>query len=167
MDNLNLLHVIFRFQIETAIRLQVQCESALTEPYVAHVIAEVVGTGACTALFVGNSMVIRDLDMYAKGSVTSTGDSIYTTDFLQQGFHGIAVAGNRGASGIDGLLSAAIGFSIGSEKRVRAVWFWPKSCLWLLAFDLLPIIFFLNKISRSLGTKLLLQSDSLFNLVSS
>ncbi|XP_078167049.1 protein PHYLLO, chloroplastic-like isoform X2 [Carex rostrata] len=104
--------------IETEIRFQVQCESALTEPYVAHVISEVVASGAHPALFVGNSMVLRDLDMYAKGSVTSTTDSIYTTNYLQQGLHGIPVAGNRGASGIDGLLSTAIGFSIGSEKRV-------------------------------------------------
>jgi isochorismate synthase / 2-succinyl-5-enolpyruvyl-6-hydroxy-3-cyclohexene-1-carboxylate synthase / 2-succinyl-6-hydroxy-2,4-cyclohexadiene-1-carboxylate synthase / o-succinylbenzoate synthase len=93
-------------------------------------ISEVVGAGACTAFFVGNSMVIRDLDMYAQGSVTSTSGNIYTTDFLQQGFHAVPVAGNRGASGIDGLLSTAIGFSIGSGKRVCAVWSGPKSCLW-------------------------------------
>lgn len=115
---MDLLHLIFCFQIETEIRFQVQSESALTEPYVAHVISEVVATGARPALFVGNSMVLRDLDMYAKGSITSSSDSIYTADYLQQGFHGIPVAGNRGASGIDGLLSTAIGFSIGSEKRV-------------------------------------------------
>ncbi|KAJ4798965.1 2-succinyl-5-enolpyruvyl-6-hydroxy-3-cyclohexene-1-carboxylate synthase [Rhynchospora pubera] len=104
--------------IEREIGLQIQSDSALTEPYVAHAIAEVVGTGASTALFVGNSMVIRDLNMYAKGSVTSSNDSIYATDYLQQGFHGIPVAANRGASGIDGLVSTVIGFSVGSQKRV-------------------------------------------------
>lgn len=137
-------HLIFCFQIETEIRFQVHCESTLTEPYVAHVISEVVASGARPALFVGNSMVLRDLDMYAKGSITSTSDSIYTANYLQQGFHGIPVAGNRGASGIDGLLSTAIGFSIGSEKRV------PYFLSLVIGFYFASNNIFLNKIIEEL-----------------
>lgn len=86
----------------------------LTEPYVAHIIGEI--SRGEVALFLGNSMVIRDVDMYGRGWVKSAANNIHLNN--RQGFHGIQVAGNRGASGIDGLLSTAIGFAIGSNKKV-------------------------------------------------
>ncbi|KAA8532823.1 hypothetical protein F0562_033059 [Nyssa sinensis] len=96
----------------------VRSEYYLTEPYVAYVIPR---TLRCeTAIFVGNSMAIRDADMYGCNWAKCT-HSIATMlgpEFL---CHWIQVAGNRGASGIDGLLSTAIGFSVGCNKRVLCV----------------------------------------------
>lgn len=95
---------------------QIHSKSSLTEPYVAHVIGETLYGGA--TMFVGNSMVIRDLDMFGKGwaDYTTDGNSVMTHHFPD--FIGTIVAGNRGASGIDGLLSTAIGFAVGSNKHV-------------------------------------------------
>lgn len=55
-------------------------------------------------LFLGNSMPIRDWDMYAA-----------MTGGWQE------VGANRGASGIDGLVAAAAGFAVGLEKPVTLV----------------------------------------------
>ncbi|EIE27179.1 Thiamin diphosphate-binding protein, partial [Coccomyxa subellipsoidea C-169] len=89
----------------------------LTEPHVARELSKVLPTG--TGLFLGNSMPIRDMDMYAapsdrqdnpsqQGSVTSSGI-------------GAAVAANRGASGIDGVMSAAAGFAYGLSRGATLV----------------------------------------------
>lgn len=95
---------------------QIHSKWSLTEPYVAHVIGESLHGDAI--MFVGNSMVIRDLDMFGKGwtDYTSNGNSLMMHHFPE--FVSILVAGNRGASGIDGLLSTAIGFAVGSNKHV-------------------------------------------------
>lgn len=71
-----------------------------------------------SALFVGNSMAIRDVDMYGRNWTTCTptvADIMLNSEFPHQW---IRVAGNRGASGIDGLLSTAIGFAVGCNKHV-------------------------------------------------
>ncbi|XP_072992961.1 protein PHYLLO, chloroplastic isoform X2 [Typha latifolia] len=98
------------------IAFQLQSELLLTEPYVAHVIGETLDNDA--AIFVGNSMVIRDLDMYGRGWLKSANNREHLLSYNDPFFHGIQVAGNRGASGIDGLLSTAIGFAVGCNKRV-------------------------------------------------
>ncbi|XP_020571316.1 protein PHYLLO, chloroplastic [Phalaenopsis equestris] len=99
------------------ISFQIYSESSLTEPFVAHLLGEVLEGD--TALFIGNSMVIRDLDMYGKGWLKP-----YSSSFLHERSCSLAflrVSGNRGASGIDGLLSSSIGFAVGSKKRVVCV----------------------------------------------
>lgn len=70
------------------------------------------------ALFVGNGMVIRDMDMYGQSRTDFTDNvtSMLLNSRLQ--YQLIRIAGNRGASGIDGLLSTAVGFALGSNKQV-------------------------------------------------
>ncbi|KAK3004036.1 hypothetical protein RJ639_019334 [Escallonia herrerae] len=90
-------------------------DNSLTEPYVAHAIPEVLNCGS--SIFIGNSMPIRDANMYGSNWARCSHD---IPALLTSGLscHWIQVAGNRGASGIDGLLSTAIGFSVGCNKQV-------------------------------------------------
>ncbi|XRB14246.1 2-succinyl-5-enolpyruvyl-6-hydroxy-3-cyclohexene-1-carboxylic-acid synthase [Pseudoscourfieldia marina] len=76
----------------------------LSEPWVARYVTAKLPRGH--GLFLGNSMPIRDVEFYATpgqlgGGITSFGD---------------AVAANRGASGIDGVVSCAAGFAAGLER---------------------------------------------------
>lgn len=64
----------------------------IVEPLVARIVSDNLPAG--NGLFLGNSMPIRDMDMYSSSS-NNAGP--------------IMVAANRGASGIDGVLSTAIG----------------------------------------------------------
>jgi 2-succinyl-5-enolpyruvyl-6-hydroxy-3-cyclohexene-1-carboxylate synthase len=75
---------------------------AISEPFVARAVSRHIAPGSC--LFLGNSMPVRDMDMYA----VPDGPAILT-------------AGNRGASGIDGTLAAAAGFAAGAGRRGTVV----------------------------------------------
>lgn len=62
-------------------------------------------------------MTVRDADMYGSNWVQCTHSaSLLFSSGLP--CHWVEVTGNRGASGIDGLISTAIGFAVGCNKRV-------------------------------------------------
>lgn len=81
-----------------------EAKTELTEPWCARVISEAIAHPS--ALFIGNSMPIRDFDAFSSA----------TTNGMR-----IKVASNRGASGIDGLVSSGIGFGLGSGLDVTIV----------------------------------------------
>lgn len=100
----------------------INSEKSLTEPYVAQKIFETLRCGS--TLFFGNSMPIRDADMYGSNSAEcnhSDSDSLMLNAGLE--CHYVHVTSNRGASGIDGLISTAIGFAAGCNKRVSSILF--------------------------------------------
>ncbi|KAK9090962.1 hypothetical protein Sjap_024139 [Stephania japonica] len=101
------------------IALQIHANPSLTEPHVAQVISEALPINA--ALFFGNSMVIRDADMYGCGWVRTTMNCHIAMPSYNLEFLGTHATGNRGASGIDGLLSTAVGFAVGCNKKVFCV----------------------------------------------
>ena len=103
-------------QVEWEIQFQISAHYSLSEPEVAQVISEALSFDS--VLFLGNSMPIRDVDRYAYGW-SKCNDSVAAIPLnLQMPFYWTWTSGNRGASGIDGLLSSAVGFSVGCNKRV-------------------------------------------------
>ncbi|KAE9597953.1 putative 2-succinyl-5-enolpyruvyl-6-hydroxy-3-cyclohexene-1-carboxylic-acid synthase [Lupinus albus] len=105
--------------VDWEIQFQINAECSLTEPYVAHVISKALSSES--ALFLGNSMPIRDADMYGHSwSICSRSVTSVMLN-LDIPINLIRVAANRGASGIDGLLSTAIGFAVGCNKKVSFV----------------------------------------------
>lgn len=75
------------------------------DPFEGMVAARVVqGIPEGELLFVSNSMPVRDLDT-----------------FVLRSERGLTVLGNRGASGIDGIISTAVGASLATGKRVTAL----------------------------------------------
>lgn len=89
----------------------------MPQPRVARAVATRLPPG--WGLFLGNSMPIRDMDMYAwaprDDSATSPGASLTASG------PGVPVAANRGASGIDGVLSTAVGYAQGLGRGVTLV----------------------------------------------
>ena len=76
----------------------------LDEPTVARLVAAAAGGPPACGLFGASSMPIRDLDTFATPLPA-----------------GVAVAANRGASGIDGAVASAAGFAAGLERPVIAL----------------------------------------------
>jgi 2-succinyl-5-enolpyruvyl-6-hydroxy-3-cyclohexene-1-carboxylate synthase len=73
-------------------------QSALTEPFVARTVAAHAST-----LVVSSSMPVRDVEWYAKPR------------------DGLCVLANRGANGIDGMVSTAVGVAIGTGEHVTVL----------------------------------------------
>ncbi len=86
-------------KLDKAIEAFCRQDARLSEPAVARLVSQLIPGG--TGLFLANSMPIRDMDMYADFK----GLPVYT-------------AGNRGASGIDGLIASAAGYAQGLKAPV-------------------------------------------------
>eukprot|EP00887_Chlorella_sp_A99_P005642 scaffold1.g5642.t1 len=93
----------------------------LSEPQVARTLARALPPGE--GLFVGNSMPIRDLDMYAAPPAPSSQQqqAVKARQAVVPTGLGAPVAANRGASGIDGVLSTAAGFADGLGRGCTLV----------------------------------------------
>lgn len=89
-------------QVDTLIARHIDDHQGLTGPFVARCLSELIPTG--TALFVSNSMPIRDVDIYA-GPARSA----------------IQIGVNRGASGIDGIIATAVGFAEGTRRQTTVL----------------------------------------------
>ena len=79
-------------------------QSGLSEPVVARLAAAAAAGPPPAGLFAASSMPIRDLDAFATPLPP-----------------GVAVAANRGASGIDGAVASAAGFAAGLQRPVIAL----------------------------------------------
>ena len=77
-------------------------DTALTEPWVARAVARL--SPDRHGLFIGSSMPVRDLEMFGEPREKSP-----------------RVAGNRGASGIDGTLACAAGFTHGLGRAATVL----------------------------------------------
>ena len=73
---------------------------SLTEPHIARIVAQRLPRSH--ALYLGNSMPIRDIEMFSAAHVAESG-----------GYSGVPVGSSRGASGIDGVISASAAFAEG------------------------------------------------------
>ncbi len=80
------------------IEKNIESDNNLSEPFVARALSAMIPKNS--ALFLSNSMPVRDMELYSadKGSNPQIGL-------------------NRGASGIDGILSSSIGFALSSKKH--------------------------------------------------
>ncbi len=74
-------------------------DERLSEPGIARLVSQLIPEGQ--GLFLSNSMPIRDMGQYADANG-----------------HFVCVNGNRGASGIDGLIASAAGYARGLDKPV-------------------------------------------------
>ncbi len=81
-----------------AIEQALRQDNSLSEPFIARTVTQCAAVDSC--LFVASSMPIRDIDMFADPDGVS-----------------VPLGANRGASGIDGTVASAVGFSLGHNKR--------------------------------------------------
>lgn len=94
---------------QKSINEHIENHYCMSEAHVAKAISRYLPKG--DGLFVGNSMPIRDLDMFCS-------PRSYEMDAM---FPGCPIAANRGASGIDGVLSSAAGYADGLQRKCTLV----------------------------------------------
>lgn len=87
--------------VASAYATVVASESALTEPQVARIVSDAAPAGS--HVVVSSSMPVRDLEWYAPPR------------------RGVTVLANRGANGIDGVVSTAVGVGVASGKPVTVL----------------------------------------------
>ncbi|WP_309733719.1 2-succinyl-5-enolpyruvyl-6-hydroxy-3-cyclohexene-1-carboxylic-acid synthase [Chamaesiphon sp. OTE_75_metabat_556] len=80
----------------------------LTEPLIARTISELIPRQH--GLWVGNSMPIRDLDMYGVGKIDQENHP-----------ENLRIGANRGTSGIEGAIASATGFAVGLQAPATAI----------------------------------------------
>ncbi|MCP4641419.1 MAG: 2-succinyl-5-enolpyruvyl-6-hydroxy-3-cyclohexene-1-carboxylic-acid synthase [bacterium] len=97
-----LAHAVGVVDVDRLIEGFLGTHERLTEPGIARLVSAIMPTDH--ALMLGNSMPVRDMDMYASPKGPR-----------------VRVAANRGASGIDGLIATAAGFAHGQCAPVTAV----------------------------------------------
>ncbi len=90
--------------VQDAVRTCLGQESTLSEPLIASTLGEILPDREDTAIFVGNSMPVRYLDMYSG---------------LLHPF--TRIVSNRGASGIDGSIATAAGYARASGMHTIAL----------------------------------------------
>lgn len=95
LSQLNTLNEVVHQSVNTF----AQKQTSLNEPLVARLITQNITSSS--GLFISSSMPIRDVDMYA--------------DPYQRS---VPIGSNRGASGIDGVIATAAGFSTGLNKPI-------------------------------------------------
>eukprot|EP00181_Compsopogon_caeruleus_P004564 CAMPEP_0184685720 /NCGR_PEP_ID=MMETSP0312-20130426/19903_1 /TAXON_ID=31354 /ORGANISM="Compsopogon coeruleus, Strain SAG 36.94" /LENGTH=624 /DNA_ID=CAMNT_0027140081 /DNA_START=12 /DNA_END=1886 /DNA_ORIENTATION=- len=88
--------------IDPLLDKRIRADVLPTEPDILRLVAEY-SCRSGSPIFVGNSMPIRDLSLFAPSRAQ------------------MIVEANRGASGIDGVLSSAIGYSLGLQKSLILV----------------------------------------------
>jgi len=84
-------------KVQKIIDMNIESEKDINEVFVSRNISSLIPDKSC--LFLSNSMPVRDMELYGQ----STGKEIF-------------IGTNRGVSGIDGIISTAIGFSSGYGK---------------------------------------------------
>ncbi len=96
------IETYFRNEYESANNPQQQGHS-ISEISVARIVSRLIAQGS--SLFLSSSMPIRDMELYAADDVSKK----------------ILIGTNRGASGIDGIISSAAGFSAGSGRMCTLI----------------------------------------------
>ncbi|MHC4835096.1 MAG: 2-succinyl-5-enolpyruvyl-6-hydroxy-3-cyclohexene-1-carboxylic-acid synthase [Planctomycetota bacterium] len=89
-------------QTDALIEQMTENDICLSEPFVARYLSKVASDGSC--LFLSNSMPVRDMDLYG----VNNRKAVYST-------------ANRGVSGIDGVLSTAIGMTAARQAPTTLV----------------------------------------------
>lgn len=113
-------------RIQKTLNKFLETENSLSEPQIARIISQKIPKNS--GLFLSNSMPIRDMDMYA----SSEGPVV-------------TIGANRGASGIDGIIASACGFSVGLDKPTTLLigdlaFLHDLNSLSMLAKSLKPIV---------------------------